>query len=121
MLDSLSKPRMVPKGGRGEVRTVGEEESPREGFPRRGSEGWRRAESTRHSPLTLSVDANTMSWLEREARRTGLGVDRVAVALLRKSCGERTELDFGPKANGGAGDLPLLRGRDGRDKGPLPA
>ena len=59
------------------------------------SEGWHRAESTEHFPLNLSIDINTMEWLEREARRTGLGIDHVATTLLRKSCAERTELNFG--------------------------
>ena len=62
------------------------------------SEGWHRAESTEHFPLNLSIDINSMQWLEREARRTGLDAGSVAAILLRKSCAERTELNFGPKA-----------------------
>lgn len=61
------------------------------------SEDWHRAESTEHFPLSLSIDANSMEWLEREAKRTGLDVGCVVTILLRKSCAERTELNFGPK------------------------
>lgn len=60
-------------------------------------DGWRRAESTKHLPLNLSIDVNSFEWLEREAKRTGLPVEDVATVLLRKSCAERTELNFGPK------------------------
>ena len=60
--------------------------------------GWRKAESTPHCPLSLSLDENSMAWLRREAERTGLDVELVAATLLRKSCAEGTELDFGPKA-----------------------
>lgn len=58
-------------------------------------EGWHRAESTEHFPLSLSIDINSMQWLEREARRTGLDVGSVATTLLRKSCAEKTELGIG--------------------------
>ena len=45
----------------------------------------------------MSIDVNSMEWLEREAKRTGLDVGCVATILLRKSCADRAELNFGPK------------------------
>ncbi len=62
------------------------------------SDGWHRATSTKHLPLNLSIDVNSMKWLEREAERTGLPVELVATTLLRKSCAEKTELNFARNA-----------------------
>ena len=35
-----------------------------------------------------------MKWLRREADRTGLSVERVATAFLRKACADRFMLDM---------------------------
>ena len=53
---------------------------------------WHRAEHTDTRHLDFKIDATSYEWLEREARRTGLDVELVACALLRKSCAEETKL-----------------------------
>lgn len=50
------------------------------------SEGWRRADHVECFDVNTRPDLESMKWLRREADRTGLSVERVATAFLRKAC-----------------------------------
>ncbi len=60
-------------------------------------EGWRKADHIETERIPIDLDAVSFEWIRRESERTGLPVEDVATALLRRSCAERTELNFGPK------------------------
>ncbi len=62
------------------------------------SEGWRKAEHIATVHVDVDIDVDSYKWLEAEAKRTGLDVNHVATTLLRRSCAEKAELNFGPKA-----------------------
>ena len=42
--------------------------------------------------IRFLVDAETLGWLERESARTGISLEKVASAMLRKACGETQAL-----------------------------
>lgn len=58
------------------------------------SEGWRRADHVECFDVNTRPDLESMKWLRREADRTGLSVERVATAFLRKACADRFMLDM---------------------------
>lgn len=58
------------------------------------SEGWHRVDDVVFFDVVTSPDLESMKWLRREADRTGLSVERVATAFLRKACADRFMLDM---------------------------
>lgn len=42
--------------------------------------------------IRFLVDAETLGWLERESARTGISLEKVASAMLRKACSETPAL-----------------------------
>ena len=53
--------------------------------------------------IRFLVDAETLGWLERESARTGISLEKVASAMLRKACNETPAL--------GAPDATVSAGR----------
>lgn len=42
--------------------------------------------------IRFLVDAGTLDWLERESARTGISIEKIASAMLRKACSETPAL-----------------------------
>lgn len=42
--------------------------------------------------VTFLVDGNTMGWLQSESDRTGIGIEKLASAMLRKACLEANKI-----------------------------
>ena len=49
-------------------------------------------DATDAAEIRFLVDAETLGWLERESARTGISLEKVASAMLRKACSETTAL-----------------------------
>lgn len=49
-------------------------------------------DATDAAEIRFLVDAETLGWLERESVRTGISLEKVASAMLRKACGETPAL-----------------------------
>lgn len=49
-------------------------------------------DATDAAEIRFLVDAETLGWLERESARTGISIEKVASAMLRKACGETPAL-----------------------------
>lgn len=49
-------------------------------------------DATDAAEIRFLVDAETLGWLERESARTGISLEKVASAMLRKACGETPAL-----------------------------
>lgn len=52
----------------------------------------RTLDATGVAEIRFLVDAETLGWLERESARTGISLEKVASAMLRKACSETSEL-----------------------------
>ena len=63
----------------------------------------RTLDETGAAEIRFLVDAETLGWLERESARTGISLEKVASAMLRKACGETPAL--------GAPDATVSAGR----------
>ena len=48
--------------------------------------------ANRDVEIKFRVDRGTLDWLERESARTGIGIEKVASAMLRKTCNDTTTL-----------------------------
>lgn len=66
----------------------------REGPLMASSEGWHKVDDVVFFEVTTSPDLESMKWLRREADRTGLSVERVATAFLRKACADKSMLQM---------------------------
>ena len=53
------------------------------------SEEWHRAESSPQASLVISLDEESLSWLESESERTGISLDSIASAVMRRACYEQ--------------------------------
>lgn len=51
-------------------------------------EEWHKAESSPQVDLMLRIDEESFAWLESEAKRTGIGVNAIASAVMRRACFE---------------------------------
>lgn len=60
-------------------------------------------DATDVAEIRFLVDQETLGWLERESARTGISLEKVASAMLRKACGETQAL--------GAPDATVSAGR----------
>ena len=49
-------------------------------------------DATDAAEIRFLVDAETLGWLERESARTGISLEKVASAMLRKACNETPAL-----------------------------
>lgn len=49
-------------------------------------------DATDAAEIRFLVDAETLGWLERESVRTGISLEKVASAMLRKACNETPAL-----------------------------
>ena len=58
------------------------------------SEEWRKADHIKTERLVIDLDAVSYKWLLRESKRTGLAVEDIATALVRKSCAGKIEIGF---------------------------
>lgn len=56
------------------------------------TEGSRTLDAADAAEIRFLVDAETLGWLERESARTGIGLEKVASAMLRKACNETPAL-----------------------------
>lgn len=63
----------------------------------------RTLDETGAAEIRFLVDAETLGWLERESARTGISLEKVASAMLRKACNETPAL--------GAPDVTVSAGR----------
>lgn len=63
----------------------------------------RTLDETGAAEIRFLVDAETLGWLERESARTGISLEKVASAMLRKACNETPAL--------GAPDATVSAGR----------
>lgn len=63
----------------------------------------RTLDATGAAEIRFLVDAETLGWLERESARTGISLEKVASAMLRKACVETPAL--------GAPDATVSAGR----------
>lgn len=63
----------------------------------------RTLDATGAAEIRFLVDAETLGWLERESARTGISLEKVASAMLRKACNETPAL--------GAPDATVSAGR----------
>ncbi len=52
------------------------------------SEEWHKAESSPQVELKLRIDEESFAWLESESKRTGIGIDAIASAVMRRACFE---------------------------------
>ena len=52
----------------------------------------RTLDATGAAEIRFLVDAETLGWLERESARTGISIEKVASAMLRKACSETPSL-----------------------------
>ena len=52
----------------------------------------RTLDATGAAEIRFLVDAETLGWLERESARTGISLEKVASAMLRKACNETPAL-----------------------------
>ena len=52
-------------------------------------------DATDAAEIRFLVDAETLGWLERESARTGISLEKIASAMLRKACNETPALVFG--------------------------
>lgn len=52
----------------------------------------RTLDATGAAEIRFLVDAETLGWLERESARTGISLEKVASAMLRKACRETPAL-----------------------------
>lgn len=52
----------------------------------------RTLDATDSAEIRFLVDAETLGWLERESARTGISLEKVASAMLRKACSETPAL-----------------------------
>ena len=59
--------------------------------------------------ISCLVDAATGEWLERESKRTGISVDKLTSAMLRKACLETRNI--GAPSGGENGEVLLLGNR----------
>ena len=46
----------------------------------------------RAAAITFLVDGNTLDWLQSESDRTGIGIEKLASAMLRKACLDAVEV-----------------------------
>ena len=58
----------------------------------RQSEVWHRAESSPQVELAVRIDENSYSWLLSESDRTGVPVEAVASAVMRRACFEQVPI-----------------------------
>lgn len=68
-----------------------------------------RAERLPSEPLSFPVDSGTMRWLESESARTGIGVERIASAMILKACSDAAVIGAPARAADGGkkgGGLP---------------
>lgn len=56
------------------------------------TEDSRTLDATDAAEIRFLVDAETLGWLERESARTGISLEKVASAMLRKACNETPAL-----------------------------
>ena len=49
-------------------------------------------DATDAAEIRFLVDAETLGWLERESARTGISLEKIASAMLRKACNETPAL-----------------------------
>ena len=49
-------------------------------------------DATGAAEIRFLVDAETLGWIERESARTGISLEKVASAMLRKACSETPAL-----------------------------
>ena len=49
--------------------------------------------------IRFRVDAGTLDWLERESARTGISIEKIASAMLRKACSDIPALGVPSKTN----------------------
>ena len=56
------------------------------------TEDSRTLDATDAAEIRFLVDAETLGWLERESARTGISLEKVASAMLRKACRETPAL-----------------------------
>lgn len=47
------------------------------------------ADSPESRRLSFLVDAGSYKWLEAESERTGIGIDKIASAVMRRACDEK--------------------------------
>lgn len=52
----------------------------------------RTLDATVSAEIRFLVDAETLGWLERESARTGISLEKVASAMLRKACNDTSAL-----------------------------
>ncbi len=52
----------------------------------------RTLDATGAAEIRFLVDQETLGWLERESARTGISLEKVASAMLRKACSETPAL-----------------------------
>ena len=52
----------------------------------------RTLDATAAAEIRFLVDAETLGWLQRESARTGISLEKVASAMLRKACSETPAL-----------------------------
>lgn len=52
------------------------------------TEGSQTLDAADSAEIRFLVDAETLGWLERESARTGISLEKVASAMLRKACNE---------------------------------
>ena len=53
---------------------------------------YRTVGATDAAEIRFLVDAETLGWLKRESARTGISLEKVASAMLRKACSEMPAL-----------------------------
>lgn len=71
----------------------------------------RAAERLPSEPLSFPVDSGTMRWLESESARTGIGVERIASAMMLKACSDAAVIGAPARAADGGkkgGGLPTV-------------
>ena len=56
------------------------------------TEDSRTLDATDAAEIRFLVDAETLGWLEMESARTGISLEKVASAMLRKACNETPAL-----------------------------
>lgn len=52
------------------------------------SRKWHKAESSPQIKISFLLDTESYSWLESEAKRTGIGIYAIASAVMRRACFE---------------------------------
>ena len=53
------------------------------------SREWHKAEPSPQASLTLKLDKESLLWLESESKRTGIPLNSIASAVIRRACYER--------------------------------